>query len=102
MAKHRAEHGKSAPTSGSKSAKPRHRRRSNRPVVIVPAVAVALVAGAGVATAVADSGSNIIDLGDANVTMSSTAAVLASRQGLDTSRGGSRILLYGRPSDVLS
>jgi len=46
-----------------------------------------------VATAVADGGSRTVDLGSADFTQSSTAAVIASRAGIGPSRGGSRVLL---------
>ena len=60
--------------------------------MIVPAATLALIAGGGVATAVAQDGSRTVDLADADVTMSSTA-VLASRQALTASRAGTRVLL---------
>lgn len=62
---------------------------------LVPVAAMALATGGGVATAVADGGgSQTVELSGAEVTWSSTAAVMASRQDLSTSRsGGSRVLL---------
>lgn len=101
MAKHRADKGKRASTSGSKTGRPRHRRRSNT-VAVVPLAALALVATGGVvATAVAQDGSRTVDLGDADVTMSSTAAVLASRQALSASRSGARVLLGADRLDAI-
>lgn len=93
MAKHRADTMQRAATSGPKRARPRHRRR-RKTTILVPVAALALATGGGVTTAVADGGSRTVELSGADVDWASTAAVMASRQELSTSRsGGSRVLL---------
>lgn len=93
LAKHRADTSQRAATLGPRRARPRH-RRGRKLNTLVPVAAVALVTGGGVTTAVADGGSQLVDLDQAEVTWASAAAVMASRQELSTSRSaGSRILL---------
>ena len=93
MAKHRADTMQRAATSGRKRIKPRHRRR-RKSTVLVPVAAIALATGGGFTAAVADGGSEPVSLSGAEQSWTSTAAVMASRQDLPTSRSaGSRVLL---------
>lgn len=93
MAKHRADTMKHAATSGPKGVRPRHRRR-RKTTALVPVAALALATGGGITTAVADGGSRTVELSGADSSWATTAAVMASRQELSTSRSaGSRVLL---------
>ena len=92
MAKHRAEKSRRAITVAPRSTRPRHRRR-RKLTAVVPVTALAVVAGSGVVAAGADEGSRMVSLGDASTSLSTAAAVTASRQDLFTSRSGSRVLL---------
>ena len=90
MAKHRAE--KSRRTSSvAPRRRPRHRRRRKLNAV-VPVTALAVIAGGGMVAAGADEGSRTVGLGDADASLAAAAAVMASREELLTSRGGSRVL----------
>jgi len=103
VAKHRAETGKRASTSRPTHAKPRHRRRSHSRgiVTVVPVAAFALLAGGGAATALTSEGSKLVDLGGADNSWAATAAVMASRQDLLSSRSGSRVLLGADRLDAI-
>jgi murein DD-endopeptidase MepM/ murein hydrolase activator NlpD len=93
LAKHRAESMSRAATPGPRRAKARHRRR-RKSTVLVPLAALTLATGGGITTAVADGGSGAVALGAAEQSWASTAAVMASRQDLSTSRSaGARVLL---------
>jgi murein DD-endopeptidase MepM/ murein hydrolase activator NlpD len=93
LAKHRADTIKRAATPGSQRTKPRHRRR-RKTTALVPVAALALATSGGITSAVADGGAGTVDLGEAEVSWSSTAAVMASRQNVISSRSaGSRVLL---------
>ena len=93
MAKHRADTMQRAATSGRNRVEPRHRRR-RKSTVLVPVAAIALATGGGFTAAIADGGSEPVSLSGAEQSWASTAAVMASRQDLSTSRSaGSRVLL---------
>ncbi len=92
MSKHRADTHTRAAISGPRKSRPRHRRRRKAPVV-VPVAALALIAGGGITSAVADGGSKVVSLQGAD-SAQAQAAVAASRQELaSTSRSGARVLL---------
>jgi murein DD-endopeptidase MepM/ murein hydrolase activator NlpD len=101
VAKHRAETGKRASTSAPKHVQPRHRRRRRKYVAVAPVAALALVAGGGGATALTRDTSKLVDLDGADNSWAATAAVMASRQDLLSSRGGSRVLLGADRIDAI-
>lgn len=94
MATHRTGPLSRVTTSGGTTTHPRHRRKRK----ISPstwAIIVAFAAAGGLTSGAApDSGSRAVDLESATASWTSSAAVMASRQDLATSRsGGQRVLL---------
>jgi len=101
LAKHRADKGRRAATSGRNSTSGKHRRR-NRLTVVVPATAFVVVAGGGIAVAGVNGAPHDVHLSSAHNSWESTAAVMASRQNLYTSRAGTRVLLGADRIDAIA
>jgi len=93
VAKHRADTHSRALISGPRGTRPRHRRR-RKAALVVPVTAVALVAGGGLTSAMAEGHrSEVVSLDGADSSWAASAAVMASRQDLASSRSGARVLL---------
>ena len=96
VAKHRSGPANGVATTRERPGNPRHPRKS-RTAIALRAATVVLAATGGLTSAasVNGGGSEAVDLESATASWASSAAVIASRQELATSRGGGQRVLLG-------